>query len=904
MDLPAQGGFGSYASSEPSVPEGVFRVAMDQSAIGMALVAPDGSFLVVNPALCEMLGRSEEELRASTWQELTHPEDVAVDAALVDEILEGGRHSYRLAKRYLKPDGSVVFGDLAVACVRTSEGAVDYFISQIVDVTAERVATDRYRLLAENVSDVVALGSNDGVLEWVSPSITEAMGWDPEALVGQPFRDLVHPDELAQVAATQARVRKGHSGGFEARLRHADGSYTWMNILVKPVLDDAGQVVGRVAAWRKALTKVERDRFRAAMDAELDGHVFLEAVREDGSIVDFVYVDANAAAAEYLGSMRDGLIGSRLLARFPGQRTSGLFDQYVTTVETGAPLILEDVALRSDVDGEVRHYDFRGLRTGDGLSLTWRDVTDKALAAEALATSEARYQLLAENASDVVFQGDSQAVVQWVSPSVRDVLGLSPEEIVGRHVMSMIEADDVPVVRQASAAVNSGERVSYRARYRRADGSLRWAEVTARPVLDAAGELTSRVGSLRDVNEQVTAELALADSERQAVELAARYEEARNEALEANIAKTAFLSRMSHELRTPLNAVLGFAQLLAMDPLTEEQQEAVQHIRVGGRHLLDLVSEILDISRIEAGRLTLSMESVGVADAVSEALDLVRPLAGSAGVSIAPLDASGCDVSVWADRQRVIQVLLNFLSNAVKYNRPGGSVAVACDRSLDGLVAIRVTDTGIGIAEQNLSRLFRPFDRLGAERSAVEGTGIGLMLADALARVMSGRVEVSSREGVGSTFTLVLPSAEPAAPMDLPIPMTSMASRGAARRVIYIEDNPANQHLMHRILGLRPNATLTMAERGAPGLELALAEPPDLILLDLHLPDLSGDEVLRRLRLNPATAHVPVVIVTADASIDVRHRLELLGADGLLTKPLDVDDVLAWVDDPNGQGPA
>lgn len=1008
--------------------EGLFRAVLAHSAVPTALVAPDGGFLVVNAALCAMLGRTEAEVTASTWQEFTHEDDLAADIALLSEVLAGQRDAYRLSKRYVRPDGEVVFGDLSVACIRGPDGKVTVLIKQVVDVTGETIARDRYRLLAENATDMVFMGDNAGVLRWASPSVREILGWAPDEIEGGPFLQLVHEEDWPAIRAVQAGLLEGQWGSVEARLRRADGGYSWVDIRIKPVLDAAGGITGRIASLRLAVAKVERERFRAALDAELDAHVFLEAERgDDGVIKDLVYVEANAAATDYVKLSRDELIGSRLLERFPGQGPSGLFARYVDTIETGHPLIIDDVEIVSEISGSPRHLAFRGVKVGDGLSLTWRDVTATVTAAQSLAESEARYQLLAENASDVVFEGDRHAVVQWVSPSVRDFLGLDPDDVIGRPAWSLVHPDDVPRFSAASDQANSGDRTSYRARYRRADGTLRWAEVTARPIQGPDGEIVARVGSLRDVNEQVLAELALAaaeeryrliaenasdlvclfspegvvkwafggaepilgqsaesligtdgrglwfaedrgtaeryreallrgetvsglvrvhrvdgdghwvhhrthgvwsasgewlgfvsswrdaqaeveyrerlaESERQALDLAERFEAARDAAVEANMAKTSFLSRMSHELRTPLNAVLGFAQLLAMDPLTPDQRDAVQHIRTGGKHLLDLITEILDISRIEAGRLSLSMESVFVADAVAEALDLVRPVAEEAGIVLAARDDASCSLSVWADRQRVIQILLNLLTNAVKYNRPGGTYSVQCAEVDGGMVAIRVSDTGIGISEAHIERLFSPFDRLGAEATAVEGTGIGLTLSEALARVMSGRLDVSSTPGEGSVFSLVLPSSVPGVPDAMPVPLLPVPGAGRQVRVLYVEDNPANQHLMTRIAALREGVTLMLASDGRSGLQMALDDPPDLILLDLHLPDLSGDDVLLRLRADDRTAEVPVLVVTADASVEVRHRLELLGSDGFLTKPVEVSEVLSWFDSPHRQG--
>ena len=298
-------------------------------------------------------------------------------------------------------------------------------------------------------------------------------------------------------------------------------------------------------------------------------------------------------------------------------------------------------------------------------------------------------------------------------------------------------------------------------------------------MLAADGSVEYVISTWRDAQAEVEYRDALDASVRQARELADAYKAARNEAIEASTAKTAFLSRMSHELRTPLNAVLGFAQLLALDPLTAEQAEAVEHIRSGGRHLLDLINEILDISRIEAGRLALSMEPVDAGEVVAEAVDLVRP-AGPAvrrvGRRAGLRRAEGA--GVYADRQRMRQVLLNLVSNAVKYNRPGGSVRVGCRPGGSGEVVVEVSDTGPGIADELLPRLFQPFDRLGAESSGVEGTGIGLALADGLARAMGGRIDVATRLGTGSTFTLVLRGVD-AAPRTAPCPPSRSPTCGA-----------------------------------------------------------------------------------------------------------------------------
>jgi PAS domain S-box-containing protein len=391
---------------------------------------------------------------------------------------------------------------------------------------------------------------------------------------------------------------------------------------------------------------------------------------------------------------------------------------------------------------------------------------------------------------------------------------------------------------------------------------------------------------------------------------------AREAAVKANDAKLDFLSRMSHELRTPLNAILGFGQLLEIENLGAREQESVDQIISAGRHLLHLVNEVLDISRIESGHLTLACEPLSVAELLAEAIDLMRPLAGAENlcVTISP-DAETQALYVLADHQRVHQVLLNLLSNAVKYNRSGGRIDVSAAPSPDGRsVRVAVADTGLGIPADMLPRLFTPFDRLGAESTDVEGSGIGLALAQRLMEAHGGQLGVQSTLGEGSTFWLDLPvAAAPTesarVPMEAragstpPVPARARDGNGEAaaggvaqRTVLHIEDNEQNQRLMDLLLALRPNLSLVTAGRGQEGLELARTRHPDLILLDMHLPDTPGEEVLRALRAQDSTRETPVVVVSADATADRQERLRALGANDYLTKPFNVRQFLGIID--------
>ncbi len=378
-------------------------------------------------------------------------------------------------------------------------------------------------------------------------------------------------------------------------------------------------------------------------------------------------------------------------------------------------------------------------------------------------------------------------------------------------------------------------------------------------------------------------------------------EQARHAADQANQAKSEFLSRMSHELRTPLNAVLGFAQLLQMDALSEEQRESVEHIDKGGRHLLGLINEVLDIARIEAGRLTISLEPVPVQSLVQESLDLIAPLAAAEEIQLDGDLADTPERHVQADRQRLKQVLLNLLSNAVKYNRKGGAVTLSYDETPAGRLRISVTDTGPGIAPEKMERLFKPFDRLDVDQTGVEGSGLGLALSKRLAEAMGGSIGVESSVGRGSTFWVELPLVEDwvkrlEGRAGVPAPGELDASR-TARVVLYVEDNLSNLKLIERLVAHRPEVRILPAMQGRLGLDLAREHRPDLILLDLHLPDMLGEEFLLRLRAMPETREIPVVVISADATSGQADRLLASGARGYLTKPVEVKKFFALLDE-------
>lgn len=403
-----------------------------------------------------------------------------------------------------------------------------------------------------------------------------------------------------------------------------------------------------------------------------------------------------------------------------------------------------------------------------------------------------------------------------------------------------------------------------------------------------------------------------ADLERRAAERAAQVEDltrAIEKADRATRSQGEFLSRLSHELRTPLNAILGFAQLLQLDKLSSQQRENVELILTSGKNLLDLITQAVDFSRIDAGRLSLSPGPVHVGQVVQEAVDLVRPLAAEHHVDVQAPGLDALTQHVRADPGRLKQILMTLLSNAVKYSRKGGAVTLACEARPDRRFRIKVRDTGRGLPPDVLDRLFVPAEQSDTGWTAMDGTRIGLALSKSLVEAMGGTMGAESVLGQGTTFWVELPLvARPEEQTDgrrEKAPSAQPPRRQGAGTLLYIEDNLSNLRLVERIIARLPGVKLIAAIRGRLGLDLAREHRPDLILLDLHLPDVPGDEVLRRLRQDPQTRHIPVVIVSADASPGQVKRLLDTGARAYLTKPIDIAQLLALLQESlGGDAPA
>jgi CheY-like chemotaxis protein/two-component sensor histidine kinase len=380
---------------------------------------------------------------------------------------------------------------------------------------------------------------------------------------------------------------------------------------------------------------------------------------------------------------------------------------------------------------------------------------------------------------------------------------------------------------------------------------------------------------------------------------------AKTEAEKANQTKSEFLSRMSHELRTPMNSILGFAQLMQMGELNPKQNKGITHILNSGKHLLDLINEVLNIARIEAGRENLTLEPVILSDIINEITDSLQFSAHKRKVSIGIVDSPANNLLVVADRLRLTQILLNLINNAIKYNNEGGTVTIetaltSTDVQGNTRVRISINDTGNGIKPEDISKLFQAFERIGADRTQTEGTGLGLVLVKKLTEAMGGTVGVESVVSTGSTFWIELPLTKDRKPdtnQTTGEPTPELQTTIQSGTVLFIEDNLSNIELIEEIiLEHRPGIHLVISIYGRQTIELAKEHKPGLILLDLDLPDINGTEVLKQLLSDPHTKSIPVIIISANAMPSQVKKLMKAGTNGYLTKPLNIVQFLKTID--------
>lgn len=870
--------------------------AMENSQNAILIVSatlPDMPLIYVNPAFEKMTGYSRAEALGQNCRFL-QGEDRS------QSVLDGLRGSLQdsaprqiLLRNYRK-DGEMFWNQLSISPVQNDSGEVTHFIGIIEDVTARELAQKQlkdHEGRLRRSQQYANIGTWDwnietGELYW-SERIAPLFGYEPGTLetTYDNFLRAVHPDDRQMVIdAVNACVEHGAVYDIEHRCVWPDGSIRWMLERGDVERDSEGKplhmlgVVQDITRRKEAELAQGKSRRQLVEAQRLARLGSWEANMQTGELTwsDMIY--------EIIGRDKNTFVPSveafhstvhpddRSLVDASEHRAleSGKYDVvHRIILPEGQIRVVHELGHASfDENGNITHL----YGTVQDITELVRTKQDMELFRSVIAVSEQGVAITNAN-GELIF----------LNHAAETLLACNFADVQGRHFREFIAPSEADAIEQNIIDALVAGKPGWRGKI---------------PVINRQGEefiIHSNIGYLRDEQGKVenlfnvffdyTSELA-----RQR-----ELEQAKTQAERANQAKSEFLSSMSHELRTPMNAILGFAQLLQFDEdMTPLQKENLNEIRKAGDHLLGLINEVLDLSKIEAGHIDLSLERISLLDLVEECTALVAPVASQKSILLR--QESMPAVFVQADNTRLKQALLNLLTNAIKYNRPDGVVTLVAAVVDEKFVRIKVIDTGMGISAKRLGELFQPFNRLGAEDSEIEGTGIGLAITRKLIELMGGKVGAESNEGVGSTFWFDIPLAEGPVCTAGAEQLSNAhefrpryeSERGVMHTILCVEDNPANLQLISRILERSHNINLLMAHEPSLGVQLAATHHPDLILLDINLPGMNGFEILEVLRSDTRLSKTPIIAVSANAMQRDIEKARQAGFDAYLTKPLDV----------------
>ena len=754
-----------------------------------------------------------------------------------------------------------------------------------------------YQTIAMDQHDIVSCANVAGIITSVNEKFCEISGYSSEELVGQNHRILksdYHPDSFYKEmwdTISAGQVWHGRICNI-----NKSGEHYWVASTIVPFLNDKGKPYKYVSA-RTDITLVIQSEERLERSQNFANIGTWDWNIKTGKLF---WSERIWSLFGYDEEVTDTTYDNFMAAVHEDDRS--LVSTAVTEcVENGKEYNIEHRVVWPDGSLHWLHESGDVVRNKDGQPLHMlgvvQDITLRKETEIELAKHQSQLLAAQSMASVGNWQADlSNGDLVW-SDEIYRIFGYEPAsfEPSVEAFHQAIHPDDLIMVRESEKKAETTGFHDVEHRILQPDGTVRYVHELAEAEIDTEGHLIRMSGTVQDITERKLAEESIIL--------------AREESETANRAKSEFLSSMSHELRTPMNAIMGFGQLLNLEidnPLNASQKENVQEILKASDHLLELINEVLDLAKIEAGRIDLSIEDVLLGDVLLEALQLILPLAEKRSISVelfiddvktAIYDLAKNKSVIRADYTRTKQIIINLLSNAVKYNSENGKITISCIKS-ENNIHINVTDTGEGLTQEQQTKLFTAFNRLGAESTDIEGTGIGLVITQNIVELMGGRIGVESEPGVGSTFWFELPNGVPE------LSKTEKESSSAnveieldeSRSVLYIEDNPANLRLVTQLLGRLPNLNMWTAHEPVLGLELAIENMPDLILLDINLPGLDGFEVLKLLKQRDETRNIPVIAISANAMPrDIEKGLEA-GFDDYITKPIDLNALLSSVD--------
>ena len=910
------------------------KLAVTLSSIGDAVLVTDASACVtsLNPVAEQLTGWTQAQAGGRPVGEVFHiinketrqSATIPVMEALARGTIQGlANHTVLIAR-----DGREC--DIADSCapIRDRDGQVIGAVLVFRNVTEEYAIQQSLRdtttfvqtILNTVVDGIITFHASDGTVETVNPAIERMFGYAAAQLHGQNLCMLIPEFEpCLREGACQSSTANSDvsvSGlGREVIGRRMDGSHFTLEIAASEMWLDGRRYFTGILRDLTARKLVEDTLLKAGalQNAIFNSANFSSIATDAKGVIQIFNVGAERmlgyAAADVMNKVTPAEISDPLevvaraaaLSLELGTTIAPGFEALVFKASRGIEDIYELTYIRKDGSRFPAVVSVTALRDDQniiiGYLLIGTDNTARKQVEEARTKLDQRLRdqqfytrSLIESNIDAIITTDPSGIITDVNNQMEVLTGRSREELIGAPFRNYF-TDPVQAEAAIKRVLDESKVNDFELTVRARDGQETVVSYNATNFYDCDGILQGVFAAARDVTERKRVDMVLQEN---TVEL----QKAKAIAEKANLAKSDFLSSMSHELRSPLNAILGFAQLMDSDspPPTPAQKGSIEQILHAGWYLLELINEILDLAVVESGRLSISLEPVSLPEVMIECQAMIEPQAQKRGIRMTfPHFDNPCYIR--ADHTRVKQVLINLLSNAIKYNQTGGSVMVDCGLTPSGRVRISVKDTGAGLSPENMAQLFQPFNRLGQEAGGEEGTGIGLVVSKRLVELMQGMIGVESTVGSGSLFWIELLAEEDphagyihTAVNMLPAAPTPAGVR--SRLLLYVEDNPANLKLIEQLIARRPEIRLLTAQNGPDGIQLARVSMPDAILMDINLPGINGIDAMKILRLDPATAHIPIVALSANAiPRDIEKGLQA-GFFRYLTKPIMVNQFL------------
>ena len=907
--------------------------------------ASGGTVETVNPATEQMFGYTAAELHGQNFSRLIPELEQDQDNGFITALVANGKpHSSGFEREVVgrRKDGSLF--SLEITTSEMWLNGQRYFTGILRDLTARKQAEEAL-LKAGALQSAIFNSANFssiatdamGVIQIFNVGAERMLGYTAAEVMNQITpADISDPQEvIARAAALSAELGTPITPGFEALVFKAsrgiediyeltyirkDGSRFPAVVSVTALRDDQNAIIGYlligtdntarklIEAERQHLLDVQEETNRTLKQTNVTLQISEERFAVTlNSIGDAVIATDADARVTLLNPLAEQLTGWTQ-AQAAGRTVDEIF--HIVNKETRQPAtipVLKTLA-QGAIHGLSSHTVLIARRGSEcdiadscapirdrdgqviGAVLVFRDVTGEYAVQQTLRNQQSYTRSLIESNIDAIVTTDPSGTITDVNHQMEVLSGRAREELIGTPFKNYF-TDPLRAEAAVKRVLHESKVNDFELTAQAKDGTETVVSYNASNFYDHNGSLQGVFFAARDVTERKRVDLMLREN---TLEL----EKAKAIAEKANLAKSDFLSSMSHELRSPLNAILGFAQLMDSDTPapTPSQKDSIDQILHAGWYLLELINEILDLAVVESGRLSLSLEPVSLPEVMIECQAMIEPQAQKRGILMTfPHFDTPCYIR--ADHTRVKQVLINLLSNAIKYNQPGGSVKVSCDLANSGRVRITVQDTGAGLSPENMAQLFQPFNRLGQESGGEEGTGIGLVVSKRLVELMQGTIGVASMLDVGSEFWIDLVAEENphAGYIKAAITMTTELPNATGLRprlLLYVEDNPANLKLIEQLIARRPEMRLLSAQNGTDGINLARVSLPDVILMDINLPGINGIDAMKILRLDPATAHIPIVALSANAiPRDIEKGLAA-GFFRYLTKPIKVNEFM------------